>query len=333
MVIAALAFLITAVVTGAIRTVLIRHGVMDLPNARSLHSVPVPRGGGVGIVVVFLSALIWMFRNHLVSAGLPLALVGGGLAIGIVGFIDDRFNLAQWPRVLVHCLAAAWAIWCLNLTHPFEGGSAMLGIWVGRLAAFVGLVWLTNLFNFMDGIDGITPSETVTIGLGVALIALIAADHESGGVPLGLSIAAASLGFLVWNWQPAKLFLGDVGSIPLGFLLGWLLLGLAGTGAWAPALILPLYYLVDSSLTLLHRLVRLRRVWEAHREHFYQRAVQRGSSHGNVVLRIAAANVLLVLLSLLATDWPFLSVTLAVVVVVALLVWLLRGPDPEAVQP
>ncbi|MEA2754431.1 MAG: hypothetical protein QOJ54_720, partial [Aliidongia sp.] len=194
-------------------------------------------------------------------------------------------------------------------------------------------LWFVNLFNFMDGIDGITASETVMIGLGVAVIALVAADYQSGALPLGLAIAAAALGFLAWNWQPAKLFLGDVGSIPLGYLLGWLLLALARTGAWAPALILPLYYLTDATLTLAYRLLRGRRVWEAHREHFYQRAIQRGLSHAAVVLRIAAANLALVLLALLATEWPLPALAGSIVVVAALLVWLLRRPAAAAVQP
>ena len=166
----ALVFLITALITGTVRTLLVRHGVMDLPNARSSHAVPVPRGGGVGIVVVFLSAVIWILRSHGIPRGLGWALAGGGLAIGIVGFLDDRFKLAQWPRLMIHCLAAAWALWCLNATHPLQFSGGTPGFWVGRAVALVGLVWLTNLFNFMDGIDGLAAVEAVCVSAFGALL-------------------------------------------------------------------------------------------------------------------------------------------------------------------
>lgn len=321
---------VSAAATGLVLLWLRRRQILDHPNDRSSHDRPTPRGGGLAVIPVV--SVCWIALAVLDLA--PIETIAGivaAIGLAVLSWRDDRASLPVHIR-----LAAQVAAVIVGVAFLPGHGRVFQGL-LPPLAdyALSGLlwVWFINLFNFMDGIDGITASETVTIGLGVALIALIAADNESGGMPLGLSIAAAALGFLVWNWQPAKLFLGDVGSIPLGFLLGWLLLGLAGTGAWAPALILPLYYLVDSSLTLLHRLVRLRRVWEAHREHFYQRAVQRGASHRNVVLRIAAANVALVLLSLLAIEFPFLSVALAVVVVAALLVWLLRGPDQAAVQP
>src|SRR5690606_27746163 len=129
---------------------------------------------------------------------------------------------------------------------------------------------------------------TAAIGLGVALFAG-AAGGEPALVALGLAVAGAAFGFLPWNWQPARIFLGDVGSVPLGYALGWLLLSLAAAGAWAAALILPLYYLADATLTLMRRLARGERVWQAHREHFYQRATQAGRSHAAVVSLVAAA--------------------------------------------
>jgi len=140
-----------------------------------------------------------------------------------------------------------------------------------------------------------------------------------------------ALGFLAWNWAPAKLFLGDVGSIPLGYLTGWLLLGMAGEGHWAPALILPLYYLVDATLTLLRRAARFEKIWHAHREHFYQRAVQAGLDHGGVVLRILGANLALIALAVLGLEWSWVAVALAFLVV-GLLLWEL-GRRNTAVAP
>jgi UDP-N-acetylmuramyl pentapeptide phosphotransferase/UDP-N-acetylglucosamine-1-phosphate transferase len=316
--------LVSAAATGLVLLWLRHRQILDHPNGRSSHDRPTPRGGGLAVVPIV--ALCWIALSLLEMVPLTtLAAVAGAVGLAVLSWRDDRSSLPIRIRLAAQIVAVAVGVAFLpGSGQVFQG---LLPPWLDMLVTGLVWVWFVNLFNFMDGIDGITASETVTIGLGVALIALAAANFESGAVMLGLSIAAASFGFLAWNWHPAKLFLGDVGSIPLGFLLGWLLLGLAGTGNWAPALILPLYYLVDSTLTLLYRIVRFRRFWEAHREHFYQRSVQRGYSHSAVVLRIAAANFALVALSLLATSWPLIALGLAVVVVVALLVWLMRHPD------
>jgi UDP-N-acetylmuramyl pentapeptide phosphotransferase/UDP-N-acetylglucosamine-1-phosphate transferase len=186
-------------------------------------------------------------------------------------------------------------------------------------------VWFVNLFNFMDGIDGIDGAEAAAIGLGVVLVASVGGAIDLGLAAPAAAIAAASLGFLVWNWAPARIFLGDVGSVPLGYLLGFLLFELARRGQWAAALILPLYFLADASLTLLRRLLRGERVWQAHREHFYQRAVQRGLSHDAVVLRVVAADLALIACAWAATNgWGFAALGVAALTVLALLVVLSR---------
>jgi UDP-N-acetylmuramyl pentapeptide phosphotransferase/UDP-N-acetylglucosamine-1-phosphate transferase len=322
--------LVSAAATWIVLLWLRRREILDHPNDRSSHDRPTPRGGGLAVIPVV--ALSWIVLAVLGLAPLrTLAPVAAAVGLAYLSWRDDRVSLPVGTRLVAQFGAVAIGLFFLpGAGTVFQG---VLPPWLDLVATAVLWVWFVNLFNFMDGIDGITAGEAVTIGLGVALIALVSADYQSGALMLGLSIAAAALGFLVWNWHPAKLFLGDVGSIPLGFLLGWLLLGLAGTGSWAPAAILPLYYLTDATLTLLFRLVRGRRVWQAHREHFYQRAVQRGSSHAAVVIRILAANLGLVMLSLLATVWPLIAVAAAAVVVVGLLVWLLRQPAEAAAQP
>ena len=184
-------------------------------------------------------------------------------------------------------------------------------------------VWFVNLFNFMDGIDGIAGVETASIGLGLAAIGLLA--PAAGGDPgHALGLAAAALGFLWWNWHPAKIFLGDVGSVPIGFLLGWLLLTAAANGWWAPALILPLYYLVDATATLLRRATRREKVWRAHREHFYQYAVQQGRSHAQVSGVVAIANAALIGLAMAAMHAPLPALAGAAIVVALLLLWMRR---------
>ena len=285
-------FVISALITGGARWLLGRHGLMDLPNARSSHAVPVPRGGGVGIVVAFLSAVAWILARHVILTNLAWALIGGGLAIAIVGFLDDRFKLAAWPRIVVHCPAAAWAVWCLDATHPahFSDSGDLWG-WIRRCAAFAALVWLTNLFNFMDGIDGLAGMEAVSVsGLGAVLLLCHGLPSDA---QLLFMLSAASLGFLVWNWPPAKVFMGDVGSGFIGFTLGTLALFSSKTSPkliW-PWLILLAAFVVDATVTLLRRMFLRARWYEAHRSHAYQHAAQASGSHAKVTLAFAAINV------------------------------------------
>ncbi|MBT5752563.1 MAG: UDP-N-acetylmuramyl pentapeptide phosphotransferase, partial [Rhodospirillaceae bacterium] len=190
-----------------------------------------------------------------------------------------------------------------------------------------------NLFNFMDGIDGITGIEASTIGAGLFLLALFSGTDPGIGI-FGLTITAAALGFLWWNWPPARIFIGDVGSAPLGFLLGWLLLGLAISGAWAAALILPLAYLTDATWTLLRRLIRGEKVWQAHAQHFYQRALGLGMRHSDVARFFLITDLGLVALALASTaksfpGAPWLALSGACVLVFGLFHRLTRK-NPEA---
>ena len=172
----------------------------------------------------------------------------------------------------------------------FQGAVPVL---VDHVLAALAWLWFVNLFNFMDGIDGLSGVQSASIGLGAFALTLISAVPEGLG-SFGLALVGVSFGFLLWNWHPAKIFLGDVGSVPLGYLTGWLLLALAVEGAWQAALLLPAYYLADATLTLIARLLRGRRVWQAHREHYYQRVVAAGWSHTRTARLIAGHNLLLV---------------------------------------
>jgi len=314
-------FLASAAITGIARGLLVRRGLMDQPNARSSHAVPVPRGGGLSIVLVFLCGVAWEQARHAAPSGLAWALIGGGLAIAIIGFLDDHFSLPIWPRLSVHVLAAVWALWCQYKTYAAAGGmSGDWQAWIVRGITLVALVWLTNLFNFMDGIDGIAGVEAVCVsGFGAILML-----HGGGTMLAEVSsmLAAASLGFLVWNWPPAKIFMGDVGSGFLGFSLG--VLALFSEEKAPPAiwvwLILLAVFAVDSTATLLRRLFSRARWYEAHRSHAYQHAARIIGSHFRVTLAVTVLNVAwLFPLAWLACRYPSAAPVLSAIAIAPLL--------------
>jgi UDP-N-acetylmuramyl pentapeptide phosphotransferase/UDP-N-acetylglucosamine-1-phosphate transferase len=312
--------LLSAAATAAVLRVLERRRILDHPNERSSHARATPRGGGIAVIGALTVA--WGIIAALGPAPAALPWVIGGIALlAAVSWRDDLRSLPALPRLAAQVVAVAAGL------GAFDDGAlvfqGLMPLWADRLLAALGWLWFVNLFNFMDGIDGLAGTEAVAIGLGLALLAL-GAGGQPVAVALALAAAAAALGFLPWNWQPARIFLGDVGSVPLGYALGWLLLAAAAAGHWAAALILPLYYLADATLTLLRRLLRGERVWRAHREHFYQRATRAGRGHGGVVGLIAAADAVLIVLALGAGRWPWAMLAAAAVTVGLLLLVLAR---------
>lgn len=300
-----------------------QRGILDHPNERSSHAVPIPRGGGLALVAVLL--LAWLLLAFLTPGTERRVLwpLAAALGLAAVSWRDDLQALPIALRLAAHAAAVALGMASLVGAGPvFQG---LLPLWLDHLGAGFLWLWFLNLFNFMDGIDGITGAETVSIGIGCALVALL--GGLDGALPLyGIAAAAAALGFLWWNWQPARIFIGDVGSVPLGYLLAWLLLELAAAGLWAPALLLPLYYLADASLTLLSRIFRGERFWRAHRQHFYQRATEHGLSHAQVVEAMLVANLALIGAAIWASlASPWLPLALGGLTVAALLAFLSRA--------
>ncbi|MEX2616363.1 MAG: glycosyltransferase family 4 protein [Alphaproteobacteria bacterium] len=325
MIFAAAAVLIATIAgTGLVLYFLRRHAILDHPNARSSHAVPVPRGGGIAVVTVLVAA--WTALAAPDFSTEFLLILAGATGLAAVSWVDDLRSLPAGVRLLAQAAAVLPAsIWLAGpvfqgwLPGPLDTAATVL-LWL----------WFVNLFNFMDGIDGISGIEAACVGGGAALIAWLAPGAALDPV-FGLTLAAAALGFLAWNRPPAKIFLGDVGSVPVGFLLGWLLLKLAESGLWAPAVILPLYYLADATITLLCRAMRGERVWQAHREHYYQKAVQRGRSHATVSAGVGIANLLLAGLAVFAIHWPWAALAGASAVVAALLIWLSRPGAPAEI--
>jgi UDP-N-acetylmuramyl pentapeptide phosphotransferase/UDP-N-acetylglucosamine-1-phosphate transferase len=303
---------------------ILRRRVLDHPNERSSHRLPTPRGAGIAVIGSLLIAWVSLAQ----SGSVPPGIIGVALATGLlagVSWIDDLRGLSPMLRLVAQGAAVAIGIFALPEARDFLRG------WLSAAAYFaaIGPIWLwwINLFNFMDGIDGIAGSEAAAIGLGLLLFATIGTGTDPALALLAATVVGAALGFLVWNWSPARIFLGDVGSAPLGFLLGFVLLDLAVRGRWRIALILPLYFVADATITLVWRVLRGERIWQAHRQHFYQQAVRRGFGHAAVVKRVIAADLLLISCGWAAENgWSAFSLAGAVAIVAILLVALTRGP-------
>jgi len=276
--------------TGLLGRWLRRRRILDQPNERSSHSVPVPRGGGISVLAVLLP--VWWFIEPGIWPWLVTA-----LALAAVGWWDDLRGISPWPRLAVQ--AAAVVLGLLMLLPVSEGqfSGGLLPQPFDLILAGLAWLWFVNLFNFMDGIDGIAAGEAASIGLGLAAVTLWIGGFGDLA-PLSLALMGAIGGFLYWNWHPARIFLGDVGSQALGYLIGFLLLRAAGDGAWAAALILPLYFWVDASWTLLRRLMVGENILAAHAQHFYQRSLRLGRRHDQVTGTVLLLNLVLILFAI-----------------------------------
>jgi UDP-N-acetylmuramyl pentapeptide phosphotransferase/UDP-N-acetylglucosamine-1-phosphate transferase len=314
-------FALACVGTRLLIPLLRRRAVLDRPNERSSHLAPTPRGGGIAPVASILLVWLGLCAIGLMAPATVLIILGAAM-LAVVSWVDDVRGLSPAVRLVAQFMAVLAGAWLLP-PWIFQGWLPPI---LDTLATALVWVWFINLFNFMDGIDGIAGSEAAAIGIGIAVVGGFGTGAYLSMALPAVAIAAAAIGFLVWNWAPAKIFLGDVGSIPLGYLLGLLLLELAAQRHWQAALILPLYFLADASLTLLRRLIRRERVWQAHRQHFYQRAVQLGLGHAAVVRRVIAADLVLIVCAGAAENgYGFAGLGVAVLTVVLLLAALGRA--------
>jgi UDP-N-acetylmuramyl pentapeptide phosphotransferase/UDP-N-acetylglucosamine-1-phosphate transferase len=261
-------------------------------NERTNHESPVPTGVGFGLIIV---AAGFMVIGHA-----PEAIIAGMLAMSVTGLIDDLKGLSVRIRLGMQAAVVAYGLTALT-GSVFQG---LLPSWAEYAVLGLAWLWMINLTNFMDGIDEITAGNTITLCLGLVLVTMLhAGSGAATGIDAGL-ILVCLLAFYPYNRHPAHCFLGDAGSLPLGFVTGYLLFHLAGEGLWEAALILPAYYLTDATLTLLARGLRGEKVWKAHSEHFYQKAVRRGWTHAQVAHRVIALNLLMVVLAVATLYMP-----------------------------
>ncbi|MBC3465579.1 glycosyltransferase family 4 protein [Pseudomonas sp. RW10S2] len=287
-----LLLLLAWLLTGWLRRYALARSIIDVPNARSSHTVPTPRGGGVAIVVSFLVMVPVLASQALLDWSVAWALLGAGTGIAILGFLDDHGHIAARWRLLGHFGASAWVLFCLGGLPPQEvfGHTLELG-WIGHLLALFYLVWLLNLYNFMDGIDGLASIEAICVCLGGALLYVFAGHPVQVWGCIALACAVA--GFLIWNFPPARIFMGDAGSGFLGIALGILSLQAAWSDAalFAGWLILLGVFIVDATTTLIRRLLRGEKVYEAHRSHAYQFASRQFGRHLPVTLAALVINL------------------------------------------
>jgi Fuc2NAc and GlcNAc transferase len=292
-----------------------RLGLIDIPNERSSHSTPIPRGGGIAIAFVFLATLPFLQRFTGDAWPLNLALYGAGSLITLVGFLDDRNHIPAAKRLVAHFLAAALVVYLIYFAPHADSHLRDPWLWLGAAGFAVFLVWLLNLYNFMDGIDVITGSETLTVTLSAATLSWYLLPADPSWLIL-LLLAASVAGFLVWNLPPARLFMGDSGSAFLGIIIGTLMIHAKQISeplfyAW---IILLGVYFVDATVTLLRRIVSGERFYQAHRTHAYQHAALRFNSHGKVSLAIALINLFWLLPVAIAVISGLLSGPVALVI-------------------
>jgi UDP-N-acetylmuramyl pentapeptide phosphotransferase/UDP-N-acetylglucosamine-1-phosphate transferase len=315
-----------AIASGGLVMVLLpilkRHA-LAAPNARSSHRIATPQGGGIAVIaatIVTSAAVVTISAHSAVDLTSLWMLFAATAFVALVGAVDDIRPIEVMPRLVLQALAVGVAIASL----PSEVRIVpLLPWWIERALVLLAGLWFVNLTNFMDGIDWMTVAEFVPMTAGLALLGWFGALPAEGLI-VAIALCGALIGFAPFNRPVARIFLGDVGSLPIGLLIGWLLLLLASNGHLAAAAILPLYYLADATVTLLRRIANREPFWRAHRSHFYQQATDHGFSVPQIVGRVFAVNLILFALAAATVLWPGrLNSVIALGCGAALVAWLL----------
>lgn len=297
--------------------------IVDKPSKRRAHSKITPRGGGVAIVISFaLCFLIFDYCTHgsfMCSAYLllPLCLVAAISLLDDIGYVPIIYRLCA--HFIASALVVYFFLWPRTLLHN------ELPIHLDFAISFIGLATFLNIYNFLDGIDGITASESIHLSITILILCLLRYDviaHVDLVIGISTLVCASSIAFIYYNWHPAKVFLGDVGSISLGLLLGLALLLVASSGSrlFVACFIACLYYIADGGLTILIRLMNGEKIWLPHLKHFFQKAVRKGMSHQEVATKIAVCNFSLMCLSINSLYFPALSIIIAILIIVMILI-------------
>ena len=302
-------FILSMVLTYAIRSYANKKAIFDIPNERSSHSTPTPRGGGLAIVIVFYIGLIYF--NESIDSKLFYALLCA-IPVALISLMDDLFTLTSKLRFSIQSISALGALYFLGGVTSIDFVLFEVHGWWLNIIAFFTIVWLTNLYNFLDGIDGYAGSEAVMLGLGLFFL------FQN---PLGLVIVAASLGFLLFNWHQASIFMGDIGSTTLGFIFAIFVFYDTGDGNILVWLILLSLFWFDATLTLVRRYRNGEPITQAHKKHAYQRLTQSGWGHDRVVWFSMIFNLIfIVLLYFVDNVWVVFALNIIFLTVIVKLI-------------
>jgi len=294
-------FILSIILTWAIKNYAMAIGMVDTPNKRTLHEGDIPTGGGLSIALIMLIALGIMMLTAVEGARHANILVIVIILLSTLGWMDDRYGVAPLVKFIIQIGIAIFMIGSVGAVRSLDIGGVPISLegYFAEIFTIVWIVWLVNSYNFMDGIDGLAASQSAitscTLGIwfnmyGDVLVSLFC-----------YVIMAASLGFLVWNWSPARIFMGDVGSVALGGVFATLFLmgNVEHNIPFSSFVILLAIFLADTTITLVRRLVCGKAVWQAHKEHYYQRAITAGVGHGQVTIAIILGSVLMAVLATL----------------------------------
>lgn len=290
-------FLFSLLLTWGVKAYAIQKAILDHPNERSSHTLPTPRGGGLAIVLTFYLGTGYLYATNTLDSNLFYAFISA-LPLLIVSLLDDLYTLGSKIRIIAQLLASVLALTSLGGIEMISFYFIELHGWWLNIPILFGMIWLINLYNFLDGIDGYAGSEAVFLGVAAALIF---------GYDIGWIVAAGALGFLLFNWQKAKIFMGDIGSTFLGFIFAVLMIYSLNNGEsiYSWLIILGLFW-VDATLTLIRRARNGETLSQAHRKHAYQRITQAGWSHQKTVLMGMGINCIGIIPIVLLQTSPYL---------------------------
>lgn len=286
-------FIMSWSLTWCVKRYALAKDILDIPNHRSSHKKPIPRGGGVAFVSVFLVVMGCLCYLNILHYEYEYGLIGAVLLIAAIGFFDDKYSITAGVRIIGHFAACILAVYSMGGLPGITIYSWVLQPgYLANILAIIYLVWMLNLYNFMDGIDGLAGIEAISVCIGACFLYYLTGNLAYTGIPLILSAAIA--GFLFWNFPPARIFMGDAGSGFLGFVLGLLSIqsiSLHPSFFWSWLILLGVF-IVDATITLFVRLSKGEKVYMAHCSHAYQHASRLFKNHKSITLGILVLNIL-----------------------------------------
>ncbi len=298
-------------------------GVVDKPGDRRAHKKITPRGGGLSVVAVLIIGFIafeYLSTNVFIESQKIIPIFS---LIAAISFLDDLKTIRVFFRLITHLICAGLSIYLFLYPRLLFHGLFPMGI--DFILATICLVGFLNIYNFLDGIDGITAAESIHLSITLLILCYLRFNtiiNVNFIIAIATITLACSIGFLIFNWHPAMIFLGDVGSISLGFLIGLCLLLISASTIelFIASGIASLYYIADGSLTIFIRLINKERIWQPHLKHFFQKAIKKGMTQKQVVHRIIICNSLLMVFSISSLVYPVISSILAATIVMVTLI-------------